>query len=224
MRSLKVLLPLLALLAISAPAKARSISTQTATQQKTPVAVEIGTGHTIDFSQTGEQVFRGWIGDGGRCLQLSPSSPLEEGASILYLRRITPCQQVNGLPEVSQTTLTLVTLSPAGKTKIYEFSINYSATGDSLTRLVPGGIEPQEAIDRARLALLDPVAVEAGLGRFELASDSPVATRVQSWLDAVEEGQNQRLAAQGIALDWSLLERLETVGKEPTSAEEMVSI
>lgn len=224
MSSLKALLPLLALLAIAAPAKARNISTQAATQQKTPIAVEIGAGHTIDFSQTGEQVFRGWIGDGGRCLQLSPSSPLEEGASILYLRRITPCQQVNGLPEVSQTTLTLVTLSPAGEPKIYEFSIDYSATGDSLTRLMPGGAEPREVIDRARLALLDPVAVEAGLGRFGLAPDSPVATRVHSWLDAVEEGQNQRLAAEGIALDWALLQRLETVGKDLPSAEETVSI
>ena len=223
MKSLKTLLPLLTLLAIAAPAKARNISTQAATQQKTPIAVEIGTGHTIDFSQTGEQIFRGWIGDGGRCLQLSPSSPLEEGASILYLRRITPCQQISGLPEVSQTTMTLVTLSLAGETNIYEYSIDYSATGDSLTRLVPGGEEQREVIDRARLAQLDPVAVEAGLGRFGLAPDSPVATRVQSWLDAVEDGQAQQTAARNISLDWALLQRLEEVGEEPT-AEETVSI
>ena len=224
MKSLKTLLPLLTLLAIAAPAKARNISTQAATQQKTPIAVEIGTGHTIDFSQTGEQVFRGWIGDGGRCLQLSPSSPLEEGASILYLRRIAPCQQVSGLPEVSQTTMTLVTLSPAGETNIYEFSIDYSATGDSLTRLVPGGVEPREATDRTQLAQLDPVAVETGLGKFGLALNSPVATRVQSWLEAIEGGQAQRTAARSILLDWALLQRLEEVGKEPVSAEETVSI
>ena len=137
MKRLPGLLLLPALLAIASPAKARDISAQTASRQKTPIAVEIGAGHTIDFSQTGEQVFRGWIGDGGRCLQLSPSSPLETGASILYLRRISPCQQINGLPEVGQTTLTLVTLSAAGETTIYEFSIDYGATGDSLTRLVP---------------------------------------------------------------------------------------
>ena len=223
MKLISILVPL-ALLAIAPPAKARNISTQTAAQQKTPIAVEIGAGHTIDFSQTGEQVFRGWIGDGGRCLQLSPSSPLEEGASILYLRRITPCQQVNGLPEVSQTTLTLVTLSPAGETKIYEFSIDYGATGDSLTRLIPGGVEPQEAVSRVQIARLDPVAVKTGLAQFGLAPDSPVAIRVQSWLDAVEDGQAQRTAAQSNALDWALLQRLETVGKEPISAEGTVSI
>jgi len=223
MKLISILVPLI-LLAISSPAKARNISAQAATQQKTPIAVEIGAGHTIDFSQTGEQVFRGWIGDGGRCLQLSPGSPLEEGASILYLRRITPCQQVNGLPEVSQTTLTLVTLSPAGETKIYEFSIDYGATGDSLTRIIPGGVEPQETASRVQLAQLDPVAVEIGLAQFGLASDSPVAIRVQSWLDAVEDGQAQRTAARRVSLDWALLQRLEEIGKEPTSAEETVSI
>ena len=221
MRRLLASLPLVTLLAIAPSAKASDISAQTASRQKTPIAVEVGAGHTIDFSQTGEQVFRGWIGDGGRCLQLSPSSPLEEGASILYLRRITPCQQVSGLPEVSQTTMTLVTLSPAGETKIYEFSIDYGATGDSLTRLIPGGVEPQEAVSRAQL---DPVAVKAGLAMFGLTPDSPVATRVLSWLEAVEDGQAQRAAAQSTALDWALLQRLEAVGKETVSAEGTISI
>lgn len=224
MKLTPMLMPLALLLAIASPAKARTITASSAAQQKTPIAVEIGSGHTIDFSQTGEQVFRGWIGDGGRCLQLSPSSPLEEGASILYLRRITPCQQVNGLPEVSQTTLTLVTLSPAGETKIYEFSIDYSATGDSITRLVPGDIEPQEAAERIQLAQLDPVAVETGVARLGLALDSPVTTRVQSWVEAVEEGQAQRVAAQSFSLDWALLQRLEAVGKASISAEGAVSI
>jgi len=224
MKPLQALLPLLALLAISSPAKARNISAQTAAQQKTPISVEIVTGHTIDFSPTGEQVFRGWIGDGGRCLQLSPSSPLEEGASILYLRRITPCQQISGLPDLSQTTMTLVTLSPAGETQIYEFSIDYGATGDSITRLVPGGIETRETIGRAQLSQLDPIAIQAGLGRFGLAADSPVATRVQSWLEAVEGGQAQRTAAQSISLDWALLQRLEEVGKASVSAEGAVNI
>lgn len=216
-----ILVPLSLLVAISLPAKARDISTQTAIQQKTPIAVEVGTGHTIDFSQTGEQVFRGWIGDGGRCLQLSPSSPLEEGASIIYLRRITPCQQVSGLPEVSQTSLTLVTLSPAGVTNVYEFSIDYSATGNSLTRLVPSEAAPREAVNRAQL---DPAAIKIGLARFELTPDSLVSTRVQSWLEAVAGGQAQQAAAQSIALDWALLQRLEEIGKETVSAEGTISI
>lgn len=203
-----------ALLAIISPAQAKNISTRTASQQKTPIAIEIGAGHTIDFSQTGEQVFRGWLGDGGRCLQLSPSSPLETGASILYLRRITPCQQINGLPEVEHTTLTLVTLSTAGETQIYEFSIDYGATGHSLTRLVPEGTATGEVI-RERLddVQLEPRAIAAGLASFNLTEDNPVTVRVNAWLDAVERGQRQQAAAQAISVDWALLERLEAIGK-----------
>ncbi len=227
--NVKGLLLSLALLAISSPAKARELNTQTATNQKTPIAVEVGAGHTIDFSRTGEQVFRGWIGDGGRCLQLSPSSPLETGASIIYLRRITPCQEVSGLPVVSKTTLTLATMSPAGESNIYEFSIDYGATGESLTRLIPSSTastaQPvaRAALSRAQLLPIDPLAVEAGLLTFNLASNSPMVAKVEAWLDAVEAGQGQRLAAQTAGLDWALLQRLAAVGKENPSAEGALS-
>ena len=215
MNALKVkgLLLSLTLLLLSPTAKATEISAQSATDQKTPIAVEIGTGHTIDFSRTGEQVFRGWLGDGGRCLQLLPSSALETGASIIYLRRIAPCQQVSGLPEVRQTTLTLATLSPTGETTIYEFLIDYEATGESLTRLVPNEIPSEVSItSHPQPAALDPLAVAAGLATFNLASDSPVAIRVQAWLAAVEAGQAHRLAAQQVGVDWALLQRLATLG------------
>ena len=230
MKRLPGLLLLPALLAIASPAKARDISAQTASRQKTPIAVEIGAGHTLDFSQTGEQVFRGWIGDGGRCLQLSPSSPLETGASILYLRRITPCQQINGLPEVGQTTLTLVTLSAEGETKIYEFSIDYRATGDSLTRLVPQSAMAREqtserlAGERLSSVLLEPSAVGAGLATFNLGADNPVVTRVNAWLEAVEGGQAQQAAAQDVSVDWALLERLENIGSSQVPMEGAASI
>ena len=223
--NVKRLLLSLSLLVIASPVEAKELSTQTATDQKTPIAVEVGAGHTIDFSRTGEQVFRGWIGDGGRCLQLSPSSPLETGASIIYLRRITPCQQVSGLPVVEKTTLTLATLSPAGESNIYEFSIDYGATGESLTRLIPSEAAPvaRAAVSRPQLFRLDPIAVEAGLATFDLAPDSPVAVRVQSWLDAIEGGQGQRLAAQSADVDWALLRRLAELGKGGVAEEGALS-
>lgn len=218
MRPIGVLLPpLVALFAFALPAAARNISAETALEQKTPIAVGIGDGHTLDFSQTGEQVFRGWLGDGGRCIMLSPSSPLESGASMINLRRITPCQDVAGLPAVDETTLTLVTLTPAGETHIYEFSIAYGATGDSLTRLVPPGQLPETtttASSGVERTSLNPMAVESGLRTFSLEPDSPVVARVNAWLEAISEGQGHRLAAQAVSLDWTLLERLEAIGRE----------
>jgi hypothetical protein len=225
MKSLLNLLPFLLFLPLTSPAQARDISQQTAMREQTAIAVEVGSGHTIDFSQSGELVFRGWLGDGGRCLLLSPSSPLEEGASIINLRRITPCQQVAGLPEVSETTLTLVTLTPTGETNIYEFEISYDATGESLTRLVPDSeLAENRPTTVPRSETLDLTAVEAGLATFNLAPESPVAARVTAWLEAVNQGQAQRLAAQNAALDWALLERLESVGKERAPVEDSIAI
>lgn len=225
MRCLLSLLPFLLLLPLAAPAQARDIGQQSALRGQTAIAVEVGSGHTIDFSRSGEQVFRGWLGDGGRCLLLSPSSPLEEGASVINLRRITPCQQVAGLPDVSETTLTLVTLTPSGETNIYEFSISYGATGESLTRLVPDSeLAENMPTTQPRSEALNPSAVEAGLASFNLEPESAVAARVTAWLEAVNQGQAQRLAAQSASLDWALLERLESVGKENAVAEDSVGI
>jgi hypothetical protein len=225
MKYLLPLSPFLLLLPLTAPAQAKDIGQQTAMRGQTAIAVEVGSGHTIDFSRSGEQVFRGWLGDGGRCLLLSPSSPLEEGASIINLRRITPCQQVPGLPDVSETTLTLVTLTPSGETNIYEFAINYGATGESLTRLVPDSeLAENRPTTEPRSEALSTTSVEAGLATFNLDPESPVAARVTAWLEAVNQGQAQRLAAQRASLDWALLERLESVGKENAAAEASVGI
>jgi hypothetical protein len=225
MKCLLTLSSFLLLLPLAIPAQAKDISNQAAMREQTAIAVEVGSGHTIDFSQSGEQVFRGWLGDGGRCLLLSPSSPLEEGASIINLRRITPCQQVTGLPEVGETTLTLVTLTPSGETNIYEFAINYGATGESLTRLVPDSeLAESRPTTEPRSEALDLSAVEAGLAIFNLEPDSPVVARVAAWIEAVNQGQAQRLAAQRASLDWALLERLNSVGKENASVEASVGI
>ena len=209
------LVPISAIL-LASPANARDISSSSALASPTPIAVEVGRGHTIDFSSTGEQVFRAWIGDGGRCLVLSPSSPLADGAPIVNLRRITPCQQVTGLPEVNQTTLTLITLSSDRQERIYEFNIDYGATGESLTRVVPGSATAPSASDSLQLrnASLDPAAVAEGLSTFYFEPDSQLASQVNEWIEAVEAGQLQRLAAHNIGIDWTVLQRLELIGSQ----------
>ena len=218
--------PFLATLVLMSAANAAEVNINTATNQPIPIPVEVGVGHTLDFSQTDQRVFKGWIGDGGRCLMLSPGSPLEQGASIIHLRRISPCQEVEGLPEVSETILTLVTLDAARKTTIYQFLIDYSATGDSLTSLVPGEsiAQQQSPAPEVRQSSLDPAAVQAGLASFDLPDDSPVTARVAAWLSAVEAGQGHRLAAQAASLDWSLLERLEAVGSNSAVVEGAIEL
>lgn len=220
----KEFLPLLSLatasaLLLASSVAAKDIGSSHALSNPTPIAVEVGRGHTIDFSSTGEQAFKGWIGDGGRCLILSSSSPLEDGASIVNLRRITPCQQVTGLPEVDQTTLTLVTLSPDGKEQIYVFDIDYSASGESLTRIVPdGAISSADTLANSngllRDASLDTDVVAEGLRSFQFPADSEIISQVEAWIKAVDDGATQRSAAQTVGIDWDVLRRLELIGSQ----------
>lgn len=220
----KEFFPLLSLapasvLLLASSVAAKDISSSRAIASPTPIAVEVGRGHTIDFSSTGEQVFKGWIGDGGRCLVFSSSSPLEDGAPIVNLRRITPCQRVTGLPKVSQTTLTLITLSPDRQERIYVFNIDYSASGESLTRVVPDGAiasaaTPSPSNDLLQDASLDTAVVEEGLRSFRFPTDSQIVSQVQAWVEAVEGGATQRRAAQTVGIDWSVLRRLEQIGAQ----------
>ena len=193
-------------------ATAATVEKRAALAARTPIAVETGIGHTIDFSQTEERVFRALIGDGGQRLQVLGGSPLEQGTQIVNLRRFVP-QGNSGFEPVNQTVVTLITQNRQGDTSVYEFSISYGARGDSLTRIVDTPLSESlvTSPDAARTALAVE-AVRSGLSTFDLEADSPIAAKVTQWAQLVAAGIGHRRAAQAVDIDWAVLERLNQVG------------
>lgn len=209
---------MLTLMLSATSATAATIEQRVALASRTRIAVEPGIGHTIDFSQTTERVFRAWIGDGGQCLQVLGGSPLEEGTQIVNLRRIV-CQDGLGFQPVAETVVTLTTQDENGQFNVYQFIVRYVDQGESLTRIVntppPSTSTAASTAASSRAAArtaLSVEAVQAGLGTFELEEDSPVTAKVEAWAEAVEAGTGQRQAAQAAGLDWALLERLNAIG------------
>lgn len=207
-------LPLVsAVLLLSAnPAAAATIEKRTAIADRTPIAVAPGIGHTIDFSGTSERVYKAWIGDGGQCLQVLGGGPLEEGTQIVNLRRFV-CQNHLGFQPVDQTVVTLLTQDEQRQFSVYEFTVNYSATGESITRIVDTPL-PEALVnssDTARTAL-SVEAVRAGLTTFELAADSPITDKVESWAQLATAGIGHRQAARYADINWDVLERLNQLG------------
>lgn len=193
-------------------ASAANVEKRAALAARTRISVEPGIGHTIDFSETSEKVYRAWVGDGGQCLQVLGGSPLEEGTQIVNLRRFV-CQEGGGFQPVAETVVTLTTQDTAGEISVYEFIVRYSDTGSSLTRIVDNPLpesiaESQEGSSVA----LSINAVRAGLASFNLEAESPIAMKVDQWTQAVESGNGQRQAAQTVAIDWEILERLNQLG------------
>ena len=200
------------LLMLANAATAATVEKRAAQAARTPIAVETGIGHTIDFSQTEERVYRALIGDGGQRLQVLGGSPLEQGTQIINLRRFVP-QGNSGFEPVNQTVVTLITQDKQGDTSVYEFSVSYGASGDSLTRIVDTPLSESLATspDASRTALTVE-AVRAGLSAFELEADSPVTAKVTQWARLVAAGSGHRRAAQSVEIDWEVLERLNQVG------------
>lgn len=199
------------LLFFATGANAATIEKQAAMASRTRIAVEVGIGHTINFSNTGEKVYRAWIGDGGQCLQVQGGSPLEQGTQIINLRRFQ-CQNNTAFQPVGETVITLTTQDNQGELSVYEFVTRYSDRGESITHIVDTPPSNPSASSTSARTALNLNAVRMGLATFDLEADSPVAEKVEAWARAVESGSGHRRAAQAVDIDWALLERLNQIG------------
>jgi len=199
------------LLLLSNAAAAATIEKRAAIAGRTPIPVAPGIGHTIDFSSTSERVYKAWIGDGGQCLQVLGGAPLEEGTQIVNLRRFV-CQNNLGFQPVGHTVVTLVTQDAQGQLSVYEFTVNYNATGESITRIVDTPLSAPLLGSNTTRTALSVGAVQAGLATFDLEADSPVASKVEAWAQLVAAGTDHRRAAQAADIDWEVLQRLNQVG------------
>lgn len=200
------------LLSLAGEASAGTVEKRAALASRTRVSVAPGIGHTIDFSGTGERVYRAWIGDGGQRLQILGGAPLEEGTPVVNLRRFIP-QGNSGFEAVDETVVTLTTQEESGQLNVYEFIVRYSDRGDSLTRIVDTPISESTALPGQRTNIsLEVGNVRNGLATFNLEEDSLLTAKVEAWARLVEDGTAHRQAAQSVAVDFALLERLNQIG------------
>jgi hypothetical protein len=70
----------------------------------------------------------------------------------------------------------------------------------------------------ALLATVDINSVEAGINSnaTTLGEDSPVVIQVRDFIEKVREGKVQKIAAQELNIQWTLLEELERQGASTT--------
>ena len=196
-----------------------------ACQGEVPVVVHSGMGAAIDFTQTGKVVQRAWLGDPSK-VTLDTDRPLEEGSSVLFLRRIEGLD-FSGLPATATTVLTTV-LVDAGGSEVCQFPVAYSSGTPTHTslRLLPGGAPTASAstelADRHRpsLSLLRSVSlnidqVEAGidLNARTLGERNQVVIKVREFIARARAGENQQSIAQEMRIEWPLLVELNRQGE-----------
>lgn len=219
------------LMALSAQASlVRDAALEDACRGDVPVVVYSGMGATVDFTQTGKVVQRAWLGDPSR-VTLDADRPIEQGSSVLFLRRVEGLS-FEGLPSAASTVLTTVLVSANGS-EVCQFPISYStgtpaytslrlttgggtattANGDNAARSLPGTILPSS---------IDVNSVETGinLNAFSLGESNQVVVRVREFIARVRDGAEQRSTAQELGIEWPLIIELNRQGSaEPVHAE-----
>ena len=199
-----------------------------------PLVVHSGMGATIDFTQTGKIVQRAWLGDPSK-VTLDADRPIEEGSSVLFLRRINGLN-FNGLPSTASTVLTTVLISADGS-EVCQIPVSYSSTLPNYTslKLIPSDEPDSRAIAsgdddlvtrllRTSSVNLDDVEAGINANALSLGEGNLVVIRVKEFIARTRGGAEQKSTAQELGIEWSLVLELSRQGKERASFAETVSL
>ena len=189
------------------------------------VIVWAGSGTNIDFTQTGETIYRAWLDDPSR-LTIDFDGNLAgsqgNGASLVHLRRVTGISFPN-LPATQTTLLTVVTQSTYGR-KVYLFNVSYGSEEPQYASVVvaPEGTNlTGSGIQMADSRTANWQDVERGLQQAVsqglIEANSPVIQRTQEFLIRVRNGTpvNRAIAQSNVSM--TLISRLAEMGYATTS-------
>ena len=195
-----------------------------------PLVVHSGMGATVDFTQTGKIVQRAWLGDPSK-ITLDADRPIEEGSSVLFLRRINGLN-FDGLPSTASTVLTTVLIS-AGGSEVCQIPVSYSSTLPDYTSLKlmpnaePGASGDGDLVTRLlRPSSVNLDEVEAGINAnaLSLGEGNSVVIRLREFIARTRSGAEQKSTAQELGIEWSLVLELSRQGEERLSHAETVSL
>ena len=189
------------------------------------ITVWSGAGTNIDFTRTGETIYRAWLDDPSR-LTIDFDGDLQGerggGASLIHLRRVTGISFPN-LPSTQTTLLTVVTQSSYGR-KVYLFNVGYGSGEPQYASVV---IAPEGTnLTGSGLQMADSRTanwrdVERGLQRAVtqglIESNSPVIRRTQEFLARVRNGTPVARAVTESNVSMALISRLAEMGYNSTS-------
>lgn len=196
-------------------ASIRQVPVETARASNVPITVEEASGISIDFSKSGERVYKVWLDDPSK-LTVDFDGPLESGAQVIHLRRITGLSFEN-LPSGSSTLLTVVTRS-GNASNVYYFNVGYGVTDTTGIAIVP--TTSSASVDSADSAEAEPVdlamvrlGLQDAIANSVISPESPVIERVEQFLTASATGTAQRIAANEAELPWVVISRLAVRGR-----------
>lgn len=197
------------------------------------ITVWAGAGANLNFIPTSEIVRKVWLDDpsqivldfdGPMCTQSGGEDNCENSAAtVVHLRRINAIKFPN-LPQTASTLLSVITQTPRGEQKLYQFRIAYGSGEPQYhtVAIYPDSRIPTEGTNGLLQAQLQ--NIELGLrvaksrnllGRSQ--GNQRLELRVQNFLALVSSGATPQSAAQQTGVSLRLISKLASLGA--TSAE-----
>lgn len=197
------------------------------------ITVWAGAGANLNFIPTGEIVKKVWLDDpsqivldfdGPMCMRSSGEDNCENSAAtVVHLRRINTIKFPN-LPQTASTLLSVITQTPRGERKLYQFRVAYGSGKPQhhTVAIYPDSQVPSGGTNGSFQAQLQ--NVELGLrvaksrnllGRSQ--GNQRLELRVQNFLALVSAGTTPQSAAQQTGVSLRLISKLASLGT--TSAE-----
>jgi hypothetical protein len=199
-------------------------------QQAASGAVSIqvwqGSGTNLDFTSTGQFIYRAWLDDPSR-IQLDTDTPIENAnAQIIHLRKIEGID-FEGLPSTGVTLLSVATVDAAGQRNLYQFRVSYG--GDrpeyATIALVPQAVSPQTATISTNSAY-GGVSLETFRGGIAqlildgtIEGDGPMHGRLKTFIGLVQSGSSPAEAAQSAGVSLAVVQEVAQIGLSAAAAE-----
>lgn len=191
------------------------------------ITVWAGAGANLNFIPTDEIVKKVWLDDpsqivldfdGPMCMQANGEDNCENSAAtVVHLRRINAIKFPN-LPQTASTLLSVITQSPGGERKLYQFQVAY---GSGKPQYHTVTIYPDSQTPTGTNGLLQAQLQKVELGLQVAKSrnllsrnqgNQRLELRVQNFLGLVSAGVTPASAAQQTGVSLSLISKLASLG------------
>lgn len=193
------------------------------------VSVQVwpGSGTNLDFTSTGQYIYRAWLDDPSR-VQLDTDTPIENAnAQIIHLRKIDHID-FEGLPSTGVTLLSVATVDATGQRHLYQFRVTY---GDHQPEYATISLTPQAVSLQIDTLLtnsadggVDLETFRAGITQLILdgtiAGDGPMHERLNAFMGLVQSGSSPAVAAQSAGVDLAVVQEVVQIGLDAAAAGE----
>jgi hypothetical protein len=181
-----------------------------------------GSGTNLDFTRSGEFIYRAWLDDPSR-VQFDTDTPIENAnAQIIHLRKIEAID-VEGLPATGTTLLSVATVDASGQRHLYQFTVLYGGGTPDYSTIVLSSPQATTVSARSAYGGVGLQTFRDGIAQLILdgtiEGNGPMHERLKTFINLVQAGSTPADAAQSVGVDLAVIQEVARIGSSAAAEE-----